>query len=199
MLTASLLRGRPFEGSAPRPCCEIVKAGARTLARTGDLSNLRHVRRFVILAAAALCISLVAPTIAGARLVPQKGITKIRLGVPDTRLGDRIPKPDTVVRTTGIVSGLPMTVWVYDDLEIEFEGGNTVTRIYTTRVSERTKKGAGVGTSKRRLRKLHPKIRCAKGPSSFCKFGKNRPGRKVTVFDLDDGRVSSITIFRVII
>lgn len=199
MLAGSLARGSPFEGTASRPCCEIVKVGVGRLARTGDLSNLRHVRRFVILAAAALCISLVVPTIASARLVPQKGITKVRLGVPDTRLGDRIPKPDTVVRTTGIVSGLPMMVWIYDDLEIEFEGGNTVTRIYTTRISERTRKGAGVNTSKRVLRKLHPKIRCAKGPSSFCKFGKNRPGKKVTVFDLRNGRVSSITIFRVII
>jgi hypothetical protein len=75
-----------------------------------------------------------------------------------------------------------------------------VTRIYTTRASERTKKGAGVNTTKKRLRKLHPKIRCGKGRTTVCKFGKaNRPGKKSTVFEIQNGRVTSITIFRVIL
>ena len=154
----------------------------------------------VIFAAAVLCLALLVPSVASGRLIPQKGITKVRLGNSQSKLRERLPTPVQAVRTTGIVSGLPSDIWIYNGLEIEFEGGNTVTRIYTTRVFERTKKGAGVGTPKRLLRKLHPKLKCRKGPSSSCQFGNGRRvGSKLTVFQLRDGRVESITILRILL
>lgn len=170
------------------------------MAQTGDLSNLRDVRRFVILSTAALCLALLVPMVANARVVPNKRIGKIALGGNEALLTQRLPAPNTKVRTQSILTGLPMTIWEYNGLEIQFEGGNTVTSISTTRVFERTKKGAGVNTPKRLLRKLHPKLRCGKGKTTLCEFGnKKRAFGKVTTFDVRDGRVFSITVWRVIV
>lgn len=111
------------------------------------------------------------------------------------QLRNTLPTPLQVVRTTG----LPTDLWTFKGLEIEFEGGNTVTRIYTARIFERTKKGAGIGTPKWKLRKLHPKLKCGEGRSTTCRFGKGkRVGSKVTVFELRDGRVQSVTIVRIL-
>ncbi len=105
--------------------------------------------------------------------------------------------PDRVIRATSFLTGLPMDIWEYNGLVVEFEGGNTVTAVRTTRVFERTRRGAGIGTPKRLLRKLHPKIRCGKGKTTLCHFGKpNRGGAKATTFELENGRVVEISVWR---
>lgn len=162
-----------------------------------DLSNLRYVRRLLLLAILALAAALLAPLAANARVVPHKSIGQVRLGLSESKLRDRISQPDRVVRTTGIISGLPTTIWELKGLEIEFEGANTVTKITTTRVFERTKKGVGVGTPKRLVRKLHPAFRCGKGKTTTCRLSRNtKKVSKGTWFEIANGRVASITMWR---
>ena len=174
-----------------------MKGERETLAQTGDLSNLRHVRRMLLLATIVLGVALLAPVAANARVVPNKSIGQVRLGASEPRLRDALQPPDRNIRTTGLVTGLPLTLWVYKDLEIEFEGGNTVTTIRTSRLFERTKKGAGVGTPKRLLRKLHPKLRCTRGKNATCSMTRTtKRVSKGTTFDLEDGRVTTITVWR---
>ena len=153
----------------------------------------------LILAVAALAVSLAVPIVAGARVVPQKSIGKVRIGNSEANLDAKLPDPVQLIRTTGIVSGAPINLWVYSGLKIEFEGGNRVTAVRTTRRFERTARGAGVGTPKKLLRKLHPKIRCGKGKSTICQLGRpNRIGAKATTFELERGRVVSIAVHRVL-
>lgn len=90
-----------------------------------------------------------------------------------------------------------MDIWEYRGLEIEFEGGNVVTAVTTTRKFERTRRGAGMGTPKWLLRTHHPKVRCGKGKDTFCFLGKpRRAGAKSTMFTLSGGRVIEIAIRR---
>ncbi len=171
--------------------------------RTGNPSARDYpeiVRRIMILAVAALAVSLLLPMAAGARVVPQKRIGKVRLGVSQPVLFDKLPEPKRVIRTTSFVSGLIIDIWEYNGLEIEFEDGNVVTAVRTTRVFERTRKGAGVGTPKALLRKLHPKIRCGKGAWTICSMGRPRKGgAKATSFELQSGRVTEISVYRVVV
>ena len=170
------------------------------MAQTGDLSNLRHVRSILLLATVVLGVALLAPLAANARVIPNKSVGKVRLGASEPRLRAILSPPDRNIRTTGLTTGLPLTLWIYKDLEIEFEGGNTVTTITTSRLFERTKKGAGVGTPKWLLRKLHPKLRCGKGRTTSCTLERTtRKVAKGTSFNLEDGRVASITLWRFVV
>jgi hypothetical protein len=100
----------------------------------------------LILAVAALAVSLAVPLVAGARVVPQKSIGKLKVGASEANLDAKLLDPDQLIRTTGIVSGAPINLWLYSGLPIEFEGGNRVTEVRTTRRFERTARGPGVGT-----------------------------------------------------
>ena len=154
-------------------------------------------RRLLILGVLALGVALLAPLAASARIVPQKGVGIVRIGAVEGPITDRLPPPTSLVRTQSPSAGLSTTIWTYNGLELHFEGGNRVTRIVTTRVWERTKKGAGIHTRKGLLRKLHPKLRCAKGKTSKCRFGNPKKGQgRLTTFDLEDGVVTSVTISR---
>lgn len=90
--------------------------------------------------------------------------------------------------------------WTYParGLRIDFTERGAAWAIATTSRRPRTPRGAGVGSSERRLRRALPRIGCRwiRGPRPVrsCLLGRPRLGRPFTDFTLRRGRVARATV-----
>ena len=78
---------------------------------------------------------------------------------------------------------------------LDFQGGNPLSSISTTRRSERTARGIGVGSTRRQVKLKVRGVRCGQ---RVCTVGKLLPGRIVTSFFLRRGIVWRVSIARVL-
>jgi hypothetical protein len=78
---------------------------------------------------------------------------------------------------------------------VTFQGNRTVTNVSTTRRSERTARGVGVGVTEAIVRARVSGIRCrTEVETRHCFVGSFLPGRRVTDFFIGHGRVVRVNV-----
>jgi len=156
----------------------------RSRGRTSRLAAVT-----ALLAAVALIVALAASAV----IIPQRGLAGLRLGMTQAKVRSVLGEPGRVVRGSNEFGAY--TEFVYRSLRVSFQGNASVTNLRTTRRSERTKSGVGVGSSEVELRRKVGGIRCrTEFGFRHCFLGRFLAGRRVTDFRIVRGRVASIDI-----
>jgi hypothetical protein len=140
-----------------------------------------HMRRIVV---AIVVLALLAAAPASAIIRPQKGMSGVTLGMTKAQVRAKLGSP--------IGSGAGRLyfarVWV------GFRLGRAV-EITTTRSSEHTGSGLGVGSSEASVRHAYPSVTCTpSGGFRRCRLGSGQPGTRATDFLIGHGQVLQITI-----
>ena len=150
---------------------------------------MRIVFPFALVAAAA---ALAAST-AGAAIVSQQGIAGVKIGMAKAKVRSVLGKPTSVKRGSNDFG--KYTIFKYAGLQTEFQGNTTLTGVSTTRTSERTASGIGVGSTVAQVKAKIKGVTCATD-SGFrhCYLGKFRAGRRVTDFAIKRGKVSRVDV-----
>lgn len=136
------------------------------------------------LAVAVVVLSLIAAAPASASIRPQKGMSGVTLGMTKAQVRAHLGSP--------IGSGAGRLyfarVWV------GFRLGRAV-EITTTRSSEHTGSGLGVGSSEAAVHHAYPSVTCASvGGFRRCRLGSGDPGTRATDFLIGHGEVLQITV-----
>ena len=134
----------------------------------------------------ALAGALVAATVAGAAIVPHKGIAGVNLGMTPAKVKKILGVPDLVNARTD-EKKRPEIIWGYEKrgLGIIFSGKpQKVTLVGVGHKADRLPSGLGVGSHEADLKKRFPRIGCAdKAPGyRYCWIGRKLLGKVVTVF-----------------
>ena len=141
--------------------------------------------------AAALAVTIGAAAVlsspAGATIHPQSSIAGVQLGMTQADVIGVQGAPPTI--ETGTNEFGHFTVFRYFRLKVTFQGDTNVTAVKTSRRHERTPHGIGVGSTRAQVLANVLKVTCTKNE---CHRGKFLPGRRVTVFPLFHGRVTSV-------
>jgi len=139
-------------------------------------------RRLLALAAAG--VSVLAAQSAAATISPQYGMSRVVLGMTKTQVRARLGAP---VASGGARLYYPR-VWV------GFRLGHAV-EITTTRATEHTASGVGVGSTESAVRRSYPAVVCAPfGGFRRCRLGSGKPGTRATDFMLGHGLVLQVTV-----
>jgi hypothetical protein len=143
----------------------------------------------LILLVAAAAAQLAAP--AEGRIVLQRSIAGIRIGMTKTQVRNALGRPRRAqVKRNNF--GL-FAEWRYPKLFVRFQGNSRVTSVSTSRKTERTRGGLGVGTTKQELKARGLRCRTLFG-ANYCYLGVIKPGRRVTTFYLSGTRVASVLV-----
>jgi hypothetical protein len=147
----------------------------------------------VRLAAACILSALVSAAVASATIVPQRGIAGVRLEMTKAQVRATLGAPRSAIHGSNEFGSF--TIFRYRGLRITFQGNRTVTDVFTTRPTERTARGVGVGSTEGQVRAKVAGLRC-RTESGFrhCFVGRFLPGRRVTGFRIRHGRVTSVDI-----
>ena len=138
-----------------------------------------------------------ASAIGEGRIVPQKGIAGVRLGMTQAQVKADIGLPAKVERGNNEIG--PYTTYRYRTFTVTFFGGPKVTQLDTHSPRKRTASGVGVSSSRADVRAKVAGIRCLKEFGyHHCYVGSWQPGRVITDFALKNGRVTSVSIGYVI-
>ena len=150
-----------------------------------------------VLALLGVVATAVLAPVADARIVPQHGIAGVAIGMSQAQVRAVRGKPVRVVR--GAHEFRPYVDFHYSRLRVSFQGRERVTFVSTTRRSERTPTGVGVGSTERAVRRGVRGVRCrTELGARFCLVGSQLPGRRVTAFFLERGRVTRVDVGLVI-
>jgi hypothetical protein len=145
----------------------------------------------------ALLAGLLAGTLlavaANAAIVVQRGIAGVSIGMSQKKVRALLGKP-----TRAFKSKDAFGIYVeyrYPRLILDFQGGAVLSNISTTRRSERTAKGVGVDST---AAQVQARVRGAHCKVQLCTVGKVQTGRVVTTFYLRKGKVSQVSVGRVL-
>lgn len=154
---------------------------------------LRRIATHGLVTMAVVATALVTAGAAGSMIVPQKGIAGARLGMTMAKVRSVLGQPKTIFKGRNEFG--PWTDYGYARVRISFQGNRTVTKLTTQDRREKTRGGVGFGSTERLLRAKVRGLRC-KTEFGFrhCWLGAFLPGRRVTNFMIDGGRVSRIDI-----
>jgi len=145
---------------------------------------------------AVLALALM-PAAAAATIVPQKGIAGVRLGMSQAKVGSVLGAPKSTKHGTNDFG--PYTTFRYSKLVITFQGNTAVTSMSTTRRTEKTGTGVGVGSTEAQVRARVKGVTCkTEFGSRHCYLGAFLIGRRVTDFFVKNGRVTRVNIGRVL-
>jgi hypothetical protein len=143
-------------------------------------------------AVAGLCAASSAATI-----VPQKGIAGVSIGMTQGKVRSVLGKPASVKRGSNDFG--KYTIYKYGGLQVNFQGNATVTAVSTTRTSERTASGVGVGSTEAQVKAKVRGVKCATDSGSrHCYLGKLGAGHRVTDFSIKRGKVTRVDVGLVI-
>ncbi len=152
-----------------------------------------------LLPAAATAAALAVPASAGASIVPQQGMLGVKLGTTASQIRARLGPPDAVRHPTSEILGR-YTEYRYGEVRISlFDSNGQAFNFFTRGKSARTTRGVGVGSPESYVKSAVPGMTC-KTEFGFrsCTLGQSLAGRIVTAFRIVNGRVSSVTVGRVI-
>ena len=143
--------------------------------------------------ATALVILLAGASAAAAAIVPQRGIAGVRLTMTKAQVRAVLGAPAAATHGTNEFGSF--TVYRYRGLRVTFQGNRTATAIFTTRTTERTAAGVGVGSTEGQVRTKVAGVRCRTEPGfRHCFVGRFLPGRRVTDFRIRRGHVTSVQV-----
>ena len=143
--------------------------------------------------ALAAAVAALAATTTGAAIVPQQGIAGVKIGMTRAKVRSVLGKPISVKRGSNDFG--KYTIFKYAGLQTEFQGNTTLTGVSTTRRSERTATGIGVGSTQAQVKAKVKGVKCATdGGFRHCYLGKFRAGRHVTDFAIKRGKVSRVNV-----
>jgi outer membrane protein assembly factor BamE (lipoprotein component of BamABCDE complex) len=150
------------------------------------------VRRAFPIAAVAVAAAALASA-AAATIVPQQGIAGVKIGMTKAKVRSLLGVPPSV--KTGSNDFGKYTIFKYRGLQVFFQGNATLTSVSTTRTSERTVSGIGVGTSEGQVKAKIKGVKC-KTDSGFrhCYLGRFTAGHRVTDFAIRSGKVSRVDV-----
>ena len=147
-------------------------------------------RGFVLLAASALAL---APAV-DAAIVSQRAMAGVSLGMTRAQVARNAGKPLRVEHQNNEFGSLTRLVYP-GSITVDFQGNRTVTAVWTTGKKERTARGVGVGSTRAQVLRLVPGARCETTAGfAHCFVGSFEPGKRVTDFILDRGRVIRVTV-----
>ena len=147
--------------------------------------------RTVLALLVVVATAVLAPA-AEARIVPQRGIAGVAIGMSQAQVRAVLGKPVRVVR--GANDFGPYVDFHYSRLRVSFQGRERVTFITTTRRGERTRTGVGVGSTQRQVLRGVSGAKCGVQTANLCAVGQFLPGRRVTVFFIRAGRVFRVDV-----
>jgi hypothetical protein len=133
---------------------------------------------------------------AGAAIVLGKSIAGVPVGATKAAVVKRLGTP--MERRTQRSAFGKTKLLGYERLTVTLlrQGGRAkVVAVRTTRERDTTPGGIGVGARRRAVARTVAGVRC-KGDR--CRVGRRKPGRTITQFDLDRGRVTSVLLARVL-
>jgi hypothetical protein len=142
-------------------------------------------------ALAPLAAALAAP--AGSTIVLQRSIAGVKLGMSRDQVKDKLGEP------RGIKTGKnPAGFYVryrYRNLVVYFQGQREATSIYTSRRTERTPSGIGVGSTRKQLKARIRGVHCRHAlEANLCWVGALRPGRRVSTFYFKGNRIWQVAV-----
>ena len=138
-------------------------------------------------------LALAAAGAAGATIVVQRSIAGVSIALSQAKVRAILGKPSKVVRGRNAFGRY--VEYRYRGLVLDFQGGNPLSSISTIRRTERTRRGIGVGSTRRAVRRRVRGARCGR---TLCTVGQLLPGRIVTTFYLRRGIVRRVSIARVL-
>lgn len=147
--------------------------------------------------AAALAAALLVPGAAGAVIVPQHGMGGVSVGDTPAKVRRVAGPPVRVVN--GANEFGPYSEYRYRGFTVTLQGRRRVTSIATRSRLQRTRSGVGVGSTEAQVRAGVRGVRC-ESIETFrtCGLGVEEPGRIVTRFAIQGGRVVVVAVGRII-
>jgi hypothetical protein len=143
-----------------------------------------------IVAFGLVVLALAWPVAAAARIVPQRGIGGVTLGMTEPQVRSAFGDPRRVKNGKNEFGAY--RVLYYATFQVTFQGLDTVTAVETRSPSQRTAAGIGVGSTKAQVKAKVPGVVCETG---HCHLGKFLPGRRVTDFFFGaSGRVTRVVV-----
>jgi hypothetical protein len=138
-------------------------------------------------------VALVCAAAASAKIVPQRSIAGVRLGMTKAQVRATLGAPRRAIHGSNEFGSF--TQFRYRGLRVTFQGDVRVTDVFTTRTTERTARGIGVGSTESQVKAKVAGVRC-RTESGFrhCFVGRFLPGRRITDFRIKSGRVSSVDV-----
>lgn len=147
-------------------------------------------RRIVAGALACAVLALAAP--ADARIAVNRSVAGIGIGMTAKEVRAKLGRPTL----STVTEGARNLVFRKRALVVTLVRSRVV--IVSTRSRrERTAAGIGVGSRVVILRERLPRARCGvKAGVGFCRVGSIRKGRRSTTFQIEDGKVVTVTVAR---
>jgi hypothetical protein len=148
-------------------------------------------RTFPLASAAVAAVALTSS--AAATIVPQRGIAGVAIGMSQPKVRSVLGQPTSVKHASNDFG--KYTILKYPGLQVTFQGNKSVTDVSTTRRSERTPSGVGVGSTEAQVKAKVRGVTCrTDGGFRHCYVGSFRPGRRVTDFSIKRGKVTRVDV-----
>ena len=145
-----------------------------------------------------VAFAVIAPS-AGAKIVVQKSIAGVTMGVTENDVVATLGQPPKVTTSTDKVTGQPVRELDYGNTNVSLTGG-VVTFVATKSKKEKTANGVAVGTSEKSLKKKVKGLKCTgKGSNRSCTKGSFSPGKTVTLFGISKSKKVNVISIGIVV